>query len=360
MDPASLTGTLALDAMGGDLGPAEVVAAVAQVLREEPSWSGIILVGQENVLAPELARHQLAGDPRVQVFHASQVINMDEKPLVALKRGKDSSMVRAIELVKENRARAVISCGNTGSLMAAGTIRLRPLEGIERPSLACVMPRQDGHFILCDAGANPSSQPIHLVHNAILASHYAEIVLKTPQPRVGLLTIGTEEGKGNERTQETHAHLKQLGGLISYQGLIEGFQVFEGQVDVVICDGFTGNVLLKTCEGLVHFLRTNLASSLRRDPLRMAGAFLARGAFRELKALVNPDRYAGARLLGLRGHIFKSHGSSNRQAIASAIRIAMDIARHDMTDIIREEIARANSFHYSPRSTLPPATPHSA
>lgn len=342
MDPEMTPGTIAMDAMGSDMGPAEVVEGVLIALKSLKRGDKIILVGDEARLGPEFEKHNLRGDDRVSILHASQVINMDEKPIAALKRGKDSSMVRAIELVKAGTARAVISCGNTGSLMAGGTIKLRPLEGIERPALACVMPNHSGHFVLCDAGANPESRPDHLVHNAILASHYAEIILRKPGARVGLLTIGTEEGKGTERIQQTHRFLKQLDSIINYQGLVEGFQVFEDHVDVIICDGFTGNIVLKSCEGLFKFLRNTVKESLNKNPVRQAGALLCLGAFKEMKGRLSPERYSGARLLGLRGHVFKAHGSSDRHAVAGAIRNALDVAHHDMTDIIRDEIEKAN------------------
>ncbi len=344
MDNDLFLGTIALDAMGSDLGPAEVVEGLKISFEENQDTEPIILVGPEHVLRAELKRVGLDQDPRIQIQHASQVINMDEKPIAALKRGKDSSMVRAIELVKEGKAKAVISCGNTGSLMAGGTIKLRPLEGIERPALACVMPHRSGHFVLCDVGANPESKPQHLVHNAILASHYAQVILNIRSPRIGLLTIGTEEGKGNERIHDTHDHLKKLKdlGMINYQGPIEGFQIFENHVDVVICDGFVGNIVLKSIEGLFRFLKDTVTTELKKDLIRQAGALLSMGAFRDMKAKLNPERYSGARLLGLRGHVFKAHGSTNRHGVAGAIRNALDVAHHDMTDIIRDEIEKAN------------------
>lgn len=342
MSPPASPGTIALDAMGNDLGPAEIVEGLAIALRKTPHEAKIIVVGDRGQIEPELERLKLNSDARVSLLHASQVIGMDEKPISGLKRGTDSSMVRALDLVKDGKANAVISCGNTGSLMAGGTIKLRPLQGIERPALACVMPKQKGHFVLCDVGANPSSRPEHLVHNAILASHYAEVLLNISKPRVGLLTIGTEEGKGTDRIHATHQHLKELSDIVNYHGPIEGFQVFEDHVDVVITDGFTGNVLLKSCEGLYKFIKTAVREEFARSPLRQVGGLLSKGAFASLRERLSPEQYGGARLLGLRGHVFKAHGSSNRLAVAGAIRIALAVAHHDMTDIIRNEIDQAN------------------
>lgn len=328
--------------MGGDLGPAEVVAAVKIALSENEDL--IVLVGNQAELDPFLKQEGLAGHSKVSVVHTSEVITMDDKPLQALKRKKDSSMLRAIELVKNGDARVAISCGNTGALMAGGTLRLRTMNGVDRPALAAVIPRAEGYFILIDAGANPEARPEHLVHNAVLGANYAKVILGLQSPRVGLITIGTEEGKGNALVAETHDQLKKIASVINYVGPIEGFQVFRNTVDVVVCDGFVGNTLLKTWESLAKFITTMLKEELQQNPLRMAGAVLAKGAFNSLKARMNPDRYGGAPLLGLRGNILKAHGSSNRYAIASAIRAASKIIQQDLYHHIEQDIAKANEL----------------
>jgi glycerol-3-phosphate acyltransferase PlsX len=328
--------------MGGDLGPAEVVAAVKIALSENED--PIVLVGNQAELEPLLKQEGLAGHSKVSVVHASEVITMNDKPLQALKRKKDSSMLRAIELVKNGDARVAISCGNTGALMAGGTLRLRTMNGVDRPALAAVIPRAEGYFILIDAGANPEARPEHLVHNAVLGANYAKVILGLESPRVGLITIGTEEGKGNALIAETHDQLKKIAPVINYVGPIEGFQVFRNTVDVVVCDGFVGNTLLKTWESLSKFITTMLKEELQQNPLRMAGAVLAKGAFNSLKARMNPDRYGGAPLLGLRGNILKAHGSSNRHAIASAIRAAGKIIQQDLYHHIEQDIAKANEL----------------
>ncbi|MEM9026244.1 MAG: phosphate acyltransferase PlsX [Verrucomicrobiota bacterium] len=269
---------------------------------------------------------------------------MDEKPILALKKKRDSSMMRAIELVKDGAAQAVLSCGNTGALMAGGTLKLRTQKGIERPALATAIPCRDGHFVLVDAGANPDSRPEHLVHNAILGSYYAEIGLGVKKPKVGLLTIGTEEGKGNERTSQTHDLLKELKGIINYQGLIEGFQTYEGEVDVVVCDGFVGNILLKSSESLYKFLIDTIKNEVKLNPVHFAGAALMKGAFSSVKNKLSPDQYGGAPLLGLKGNVLKAHGSSNRYAIASAIRIGIEIAQQDMVGATHDAITKANKI----------------
>jgi glycerol-3-phosphate acyltransferase PlsX len=333
--------------MGGDLGPVEVVEAVKLALADE-AIDPITLVGDEAVLRPLLLAAGLAGDARASILHASEVITMEDKPLQALKRKKDSSMVKAIELVKTGEARVAISCGNTGALMAGSTLRLRMMDGVDRPALAAVIPRDNGHFILIDAGANPDAKPEHLVHNAILGANYAKVILGIPSPRVGLITIGTEEGKGNALITETHELMKRIAPVVNYAGPIEGFQVFRDTVDVVVCDGFTGNILLKTWESMAKFMTTMLKGELQANPMRMAGAMLAKGAFDALKSRMNPDRYGGAPLLGVRGNILKAHGSSNRHALANAIRAAAKIIHQDLYQHSIQDVAQANVLLTAP------------
>lgn len=336
------TGRIAVDAMGGDMGPAEVVEAVKLAFRQYPALNPVTLVGDEAVLRPLVHSAGLSRKHHVTIHHASEVITMDDKPLMALKRKRDSSMVRAIELVRDGQASVVVSCGNTGALMAGGTLRLRTMEGIARPALAAIVPRENGHFVLIDAGANPESKPEHLVHNAILGSHYCRVMLGIPSPRVGLMNIGTEEGKGSALITETNDLLRRIDGLINYSGPIEGFQVFAEHVDVVICDGFVGNIMLKSWESLVKFFSSMLREELQANPMRATGALLAKSAFSALKERINPERYAGAPLLGLKGNILKAHGSSNRHAIKSAIHAASQIIKADMNHRIEADIALVN------------------
>lgn len=332
---------IAVDAMGADLGPGEVVAAVAKAVRTYERIEPVVVLGQESVLRPLLAAEGIADHPKVSLHHSPSVIEMTDKPLQALKRKKDSSMLQAIEMVKNGEARAVVSCGNTGALMAGGTLRLRTLDGIERPALGTVIPHRNGHFVLIDAGANPDARAEHLVHNAILGANYAKFVLGIKNPRVGLLTIGTEEGKGNELINYTHDLLKRVGGLINYSGPIEGFHVFDNAVDVVVCDGFVGNVVLKTCESLFGMLMAFLKDEITASPTRKMGAFLVKGAFDSIRKQLNPDQYGGAPLLGLRGNVFKAHGSSNRDAVMHAIRIAHEMIAQDLNTHIVDDASRA-------------------
>ena len=267
---------------------------------------------------------------------------MDDEVMQTIKRKRDASMFRAIELVKSGEAGAVVSMGNTKILVASGTLKLRTLEGIERPALAPVIPRDKGHFILIDAGANPEARFNHLVHNAILGTHYCRVVLGVENPRVGLMTIGTEEGKGNALISETHEALKRIPHLVNYVGPVEGFQVFFDHVDVVVCDGFVGNICLKSWESLVKFFSTLLKDEHKANPVRMAGAFFAKGAFTALKRRIQPERYGGAPLLGLKGNVLKAHGSANRQAIKNAIRDASEFIRVDLNHRIELDVAKAN------------------
>ncbi len=341
---------IAVDAMGSDKGPSEMVAAVKLALEKFPDLDPVIVVGQEEILAPLLQKEGIENHPKISLVHASQIIEMHDKPLQGLKTKKDSSMARAIELVKEERAQVVVSCGNTGSLTAIGTIRLRPMPGVERPALASVMPHKTGHFVLIDAGANPAAKPEQISHNAILGSNYCKIALGMENPRVGLMTIGTEEGKGNENVNATNEILKQLSGIINYSGPIEGFQLFENHVDVVVCDGFTGNIVLKTCESLFNLLKDFMTEELGRNPVRGLGYLMSKGAYDAIKNQLKPERYGGAPLLGLNGNILKAHGSSNREAVMNAIRIGHEIIRKDLNTKIVEDIEKANAFIYQTAS----------
>ncbi|OHE70613.1 MAG: phosphate acyltransferase PlsX [Verrucomicrobia bacterium GWC2_42_7] len=336
---------LAIDAMGSDLGPAEVVEGVSLALRSFPEIRNhIILVGDKTVLGPLVDKKKLEKYAKISIHHASEVIGMDEKPIQSLKNKKDASMLRAIDLVKDGVAQAVLSCGNTGSLMAAGTLRLRTLPGVERPALAIVAPTKDHNFVLLDAGANPESSPKNLVQNAILGYNYGKVVLHNERPRVGLLTIGTEEGKGTELINETHSLLKQMGSMIDYKGLIEGFQVFDNHVDVIVCDGFVGNIVLKACESLINNMKSYLKKRLQENPLRWMGALLAMGAFKDMKKQFSTERYAGSPLLGLKGIVVKAHGSSNRHAIMHAIHLTHKMLHREMNNRMLADIQTANDI----------------
>ena len=329
--------------MGGDLGPSEVVQALKLAFTEFPELCPITLVGDEAVLRPLLAAQGLSSHPKLTVHHAAETVLPTDEVMTVVKRKRDASMLRAIELVRDGSAAAVVSTGNTKILVAAGTLKLRTLQGVERPALAPVIPRDQGHFILIDAGANPDCRAEHLVHNAILGKHYCQLELGVENPRIGLLTIGTEEGKGNGLINATHDALKRLGGLVNYVGPIEGFQIFSNHVDVVVCDGFTGNICLKSWESLSKFFRNELRSQLSASPVRKLGAWISRGAFVGLRRRIQPERYGGAPLLGLRGTVIKAHGSANRFSLKNAIHDASEFVRVDLNHRIEADIARAQA-----------------
>lgn len=333
---------VAIDAMGSDMGPGEVVAGVALALRNGWAPEELVVVGNPDVLEPALKEHGLSDNSRVRAFAAREVIEMQDKPIQSLRTKKDASLVRAVELVKQGECSAAVSCGNTGSLMACATLKLRPVEGVSKPALASVWPSWQNRFVVLDVGANPQCRPENLLHYAILGHQYARDALDIPQPRIGLLSIGTEEGKGTDLTDQAHRLLKELGRQINYVGLIEGFQVFNNEVDVVVTDGFTGNVILKTCESLWKMLKGLVGEEVRKNPVRMAGALLMRGGLKDARERLDPKRHGGAPLLGLRGTVLKAHGSSNREAIANAIRIATTAVEHDLAKHTVTAIANAN------------------
>jgi glycerol-3-phosphate acyltransferase PlsX len=342
MDDRNLTKAIAVDAMGADMGPSEVVAGVAMAIEKGWAPGKIVVVGKEDILESVLAEQGLSHHPRIELFAASEVIEMHDKPIQSLRSKKDASLVRAVELVKLGTCAAAVSCGNTGSLMACATLKLRPVEGVSKPALASVWPSLENRFIVLDVGANPQCRPENLLHYAILGHQYARDALGIAKQRIGLLSIGTEEGKGTELTDHAHRLLKGLGDQINYIGLIEGFQLFNNEVDVVVTDGFTGNVILKTCESLWKMLKSLVTEEVRKSPIRMAGALLMKGGLKAAKNRLDPKKHGGAPLLGLRGTVLKAHGSSDREAIANAIRIAGTAIKHDLGAHTLTAISHAN------------------
>lgn len=345
MGASAVNCTIAVDTMGGDKGPTEFIRGLFYAIEELKLECNFTLIGNQRLLERLLKVRKLdVYTDRIKIVHSTQVIEMDEKPIQALKSKKDSSMVKAIALLKKQEADAMISCGNTGALMAGGTLRLRQIPGVDRPALGIIIPSKKNPFVLTDVGANPESTPENLVHNAVLGSNYAKAALNIANPRVALLTIGTEEGKGNTLTNATHTLLQEINGVINYVGPIEGFQLFDGDIDVVVCDGFVGNIVLKSSEALFSFIGSTMRQELVRNVKRKIGAVLSKSAFKDMKTRLGPDQHAGAPLLGLRGNILKSHGSSNYVAIANALRIAQEVVMHDMIDSISSEINQANAL----------------
>ena len=330
---------IAVDVMGGDHGCGVVIAGAKLALEANKKISQLFLVGNEAEISAALEK-QGVRDERVTLINASQVLTMEDKPVVGLRKKKDCSILRAVELIREGAAEALISPGNTGGVVAASTIRLRPLPGVDRPGIATVIPAPHNEFVLLDAGANIECKPIHLLHYAIMGSVYSQEILGYKSPRVGLLNVGTEEVKGNELTLEAFRLCKQVE--LNFIGNVEGHDLFSNRVDVVVCDGFVGNIVLKTCESLATAIFDWLKRELTKNPVRKAGAYLAREAFRTIKRRMDPDAYGGAPLLGLNGNVMIAHGSSREQAILNAIRLATEAVQNHVNEAITRRVAAAN------------------
>ena len=311
--------TIALDAMGGDHGPAVTVPAALTALQQHPGLK-LILVGDEATLHAALAQEGEYPAERLTVHHASQQVAMDELPSQALRAKRDSSMRVAINLVKEGRAAACVSAGNTGALMAISRFVLKTLPGVERPAIITTLPTMKGHTHMLDLGANVDSSAEHLFQFAVMGSVLTSAVDNLPSPTVGLLNIGEEEIKGNERVKEAARMLTESD--INYVGFVEGDDIYKGTVDVVVCDGFVGNVALKTSEGVARMITRFMKEEFTRTPMTRLAGLLARPVLRALRQRIDPRRYNGASLIGLQGIVIKSHGSADRLSLAQAIREA--------------------------------------
>ncbi len=327
---------IALDAMGGDFAPRNPVAGAVAALRDFPDIE-IIFVGDEEKIRAELST-QAAGDlsGRIHFHAASQVVEMTDSGLDSVRRKKDSSISRAMDLVKSGEAEAVVSAGHTGALVAAATIKLRTLPGIDRAGLAVLIPAEGGVFLLIDGGANIDPAPEHIVGFAIMGTIYFRELLGCPEPRVGLLNIGTEPGKGNDFSQECHQLLSRAP--IRFAGNVEGHGIFQRPVDIVVCDGFTGNIVLKTIEGLAKSVFSWLKVELKASPIRMLGAWLARGAFTSIRTRTSTEEYGGTPLLGVNGICIKAHGNSSPRAMRNAIRAARTAVQQQINSRIVEAI----------------------
>ncbi len=332
---------IAVDVMGGDHGCRAVIDGIKEALAAEPGIRELHLVGDESEINPALAELALR-DPRIVVHHASEVLTMEDKPVVGLRRKKDCSILRAVDLVKDGRAEAVLSSGNTGGILAASTIRLRTLEGVERPAIAAVMPSRKGNWVLIDAGANPESTPVHLMHNAIMGSVYAREMLGISRPRVGILSNGSEEIKGTELTREASRLCRPLS--LNFLGFVEGHNLFADEVDVVVTDGFVGNIVLKSCEALGLAVISLLKDELTANPWRRLGALIAAEGLRSMKRRMDPQTYGGAPMLGLNGVVFKAHGSARARAVSNAIGQVLRALRLRVNESIVREIAAAQKL----------------
>lgn len=330
---------IAVDAMGGDFAPAEIVDGAVQAAKALSGIDKIYLVGDERAIGAELSRNGKV-PAVIEIVHASQVVDMDELPALAVRQKKDSSISRTVDLVKRGDADAIVSAGNTGAAVVAATLKWRTLEGVERPAIAAVMPTEGRPVILIDAGANIDCDPRLMVQFAVMGDVYARVILKQPNPVVGLLSIGGEDVKGNEKTKEAFKLLSESH--LNFRGNVEGHDLFDGHTDVAVCDGFVGNIVLKTTESVASAIGHWLKQELTRNPVRLVGAGLLRGAFRSMKARMDPEVYGGAPLLGANGVCIISHGASTAKAIRNAIRVAHESVGHQLNHLIVEGLQSIN------------------
>jgi glycerol-3-phosphate acyltransferase PlsX len=330
---------VALDALGGDYAPEQIVAGAVQAARE--LGVGIALVGPEQTVRAELAKHPTAGLDLV-VVNAEQVIGMDEHPAEAVRTKRRNSMTVALELVRDGRAIAAVSAGNSGAMLAASLFTLRRIPGIDRPALGGVFPAAGGRTMVLDIGATTDSKPPYLVQFALMGSLYMEKVFGVPRPRVGLLANGEEETKGDQLVQEAHALLKAAAPAagLNFIGNVEGQDINAGTVDVVVCDGFVGNVLLKLSEGLSKMLLESIRSAITSNLITTLGGALAQPAFAKVRRQFDYEEYGGVPLLGVNGVSIVSHGRSGAKAIKSAVRVARQAAESRVPELIAAGMAR--------------------
>lgn len=325
---------IAVDAMGGDHAPAAVVAGAVRAARED--GAELILVGDRDAVERELGGLGAAGD-RIEVVHAEEVVDMDDSPISPIRRKRRSSIRICGELVKEGRAEAMVSAGNTGAAMIVAKMVVGTVPGVDRPALAAVLPSATGRTVLLDVGANVDTKPEQLREFAVMGHFYAQEVLGNESPRVGLLSIGEEEGKGDDLTREVFRVMQTTG--LNFVGNVEGRDVFSGTVDVVVCDGFVGNAILKSAESLAELVRGLLRQELGRSVRTRLGYLMAKPAFAALSERIDYSEYGAAPLLGVDGGCFIGHGRSNARAVQSAIRRAQEFVRADLAAKIRDKVA---------------------
>ncbi len=327
---------IVVDVMGGDHGCGVVIQGVKLALESNADITTLFMVGRRPEMEAAITRIGFS-DPRATLVHAEEVLTMEEKPIVGLRKKKNCSIAVAVDLIKAGKAEALVSPGNTGGVVAASTIKLRPLPGVDRPAIATVIPAPQNEFVLLDSGANVECKPMHLLQFAIMGSVYSREILGYKTPRVGILNVGTEEIKGNELAQEAFKLCKKAR--LNFIGNVEGHDLFSNRVDVVVCDGFVGNIVLKTCESLASAVFGWLRAELTQNTRRKIGAYLAKEAFRTIKKRMDPDAYGGAPLLGLNGSVMIAHGSAGERAIMNAIKVATNAVRSNISHIIATEIS---------------------
>lgn len=333
--------TLALDAMGGDHGPEVVIGGAALSAVRHPALS-FILTGDEPRIAAELAKHPVLRD-RVRVLHTTTTIAMDAKPSHAVRRGKGTSMWLALDAVRERQAHGAVSAGNTGALMAMSKLILRPIPGIDRPALAALWPTIKSECIVLDVGANIGASDRDLADLAMMGAAMARALFHVERPTVGLLNVGSEDIKGAEEVKQAHAWLKETGGLpLDYRGFVEGDQIGQGVVDVVVVEGFAGNIALKTAEGTARQVGQYIKDALTSSWVSKLGALVARGGLMALKHKMDPRRINGGTFLGLNGIAIKSHGGTDALGFASAVDLGYEMAQSGLVERLTADLA---AFH---------------
>lgn len=320
---------IAVDAMGGDHAPGEIIRGVLEATKQFNQQ--VILVGDESLIQKEIAGYR---SELLSVVHAPETISMRESPVAAVRRKKNSSVVKAVQLIQDGLADAVVSAGNTGAVMTAGLLLLGPVPGIDRPAIAIILPNKRGRTLLVDAGANVDCKPFHLLQFGIMGYLYMQEILGVSQPKVGLLNIGEEETKGNELTLAAFQLLRRVN--INFIGNVEGREIYEGTADVVICDGFIGNIVLKAEEGMITALLDMAKDEIKRNPLAKLGMAMLMPTLRNFWRKLDYAEYGGAPLLGLDGIVIVCHGRSSARAICNAIRLARESVENKLVLAIKK------------------------
>ena len=339
---------IALDAMGGDKAPESVIQGARLVLKEFPD-ARFLFFGRQEIIGPMVARNKHLANIS-EVVHAETVIAMDEKPSVALRQGRTSSMRAAIDAVAEGKACAVVSAGNTGALMVTAKMVLKTLPGIHRPAMTATVPSRNGRVVLLDMGANIDCTSDYLVQFAMMGDAYARVVLGMEKPKIGLLNVGSEDMKGHSEVKDAHRILRSGAIPIDYHGFVEGNDIWEGITNVVVTDGFTGNIAVKTAEGMSRLIYTTLKTAIENSFTAKIGYLFARPAIRMALRRYDPRKLNGAIFLGLNGIVVKSHGSADAKSFANAIKVAIAMVENKVNDKIIDELA-----HVSTISLLPEA-----
>lgn len=324
---------IAVDAMGGDFAPQVIVEGA--VLAAKRYGVRVVLVGDEDQVSKELSRYPTSKLP-IYIHHAPFVVAMHDSPSTVIRRMKDTSIRVALDLAKEGQVNGVVSAGNSGAAMALAMFILKKLEGVERPAIATIHPTTKDNTVLIDSGGNVDCKPFHLVQFAMMGDAYAKYILGKEEPRIGVLSNGEEEGKGNELTREVHDILSESD--LNYIGYVEGRDLNSGEVDVIVCDGFVGNVALKTSEGLWETIHAILKWEAQDNVRAKAAYFLMRRAIRRLEKKLDYDEYGGAPLIGINGNCVICHGSSNAKAIMNAILLALNVAKNKLNEHVIEEL----------------------